>query len=117
MSALYIIRKIILSFISLIILVWAFRNNGLGGRIIITPFLICSFALLNENLFLLLKKNKTANIFKYIFRISLFAYFFGFLSYAGYYAVVNKEYSLFIPIAIFLPFMINFFKNSFFRQK
>jgi len=113
----YTIRKIILSLVSLLILTWAFGNNDLVGKIVIFPFLIGSFALLNESIFFLLNKKRIAKVFKYIFRINLFFYIFGFLSYAIYYAIVNKEYSLLIPISIFLLLMIPFFKNSFPRGK
>jgi len=113
----YTIRKIILSLVSLIISTWAFGKNNLGGKIGIFPFLIGSFALLNESIFLLLNKKRIAKGFKYIFRISLFFYIFGFLLYVIYYTVVNKEYSLLIPLAIFLLFIIPVFKNSFPSRK
>lgn len=113
----YTIRKIILSFLSLIILIWAFGSNGLGGKIVITPFLICSFAFACENIFLLLHKKKISTIFKYIFRVCFFVYTFGFLLYAAYYAIVHKEYSLFTPILLFLVFTILLFKKAFSHNK
>lgn len=117
MKKLYIIRKIVLSFIALIILIWAFFQNDLLGKIIIIPFLVCSFAMLNENLFLLLNKIKISTIFKYIFRISFFIYVFGFLLYMIFYAIVNKSYSILIVVALFLIFAIHFIKKLFFNNK
>ena len=105
------IRKIIISLIALIILIWAFFRNVTWTRIIIIPFLVCSFAMLCENLFLLLNKKKLSNIFKYIFRISFFVYAFGFLAYMVYYAFAYKSYSFLIGVVIFLPFVIYFFKK------
>ena len=110
------IRKIIISLIALIILIWAFFRNVTWTRIIIIPFLVCSFAMLCENLFLLLNKKKLSNIFKYIFRISFFVYAFGFLAYMVYYAFAYKSYSFLIGVVIFLPFVIYFFKRSFFNK-
>lgn len=74
MQTIISIRKIIISLIALIILIWAFFKNAIWAKIIIIPFLVCSFAMLCENLFLLLNKKKLSNIFKYIFRISFFVY-------------------------------------------
>ncbi len=113
MKKLFIIRSMIVSFIALIILIWAFWQNNIFGKAIILPFLICSLAKLFESLFLLLNKNKIANAFKYIFRVSFFAYIFGFLAYMVYYAIVNKTYSVLIIVAVFLFFTICFIKNIF----
>lgn len=117
MKKLYIIRNIILSFGALIILIWAFFQNTLFGKIIITPFLVCSFAMLFENIFLLLNRIKISNVFKSIFRISFFVYIFGFLSYMVYYAITNRSYSILIIVIIFLLFAIYFIKKSFFNNK
>lgn len=116
MKKVYAIRQIAVSFTALVFLTWAFFQNGWLARIIITPFLICSFAIMMEKIFLLLNKTKLSNIFKYIFRISFFVYVFGFLSYMVYYAMVNKSYSILILVAIFLVFVIHFFKKSFFHK-
>ena len=110
------IRKIITAIIAIYILAWATLKNRLFIKIVISPFLICAIAVLIENIFILLNKEKIANIFKTIYRISFFVYFFGFLAYAKYYSIANKSYSLFIPILIFLFFGINFFKGAFFRK-
>ena len=117
MKKLYTIRQIIVSIITFFILAWAFLKNQLVGRIVISPFLICSIAIFFENLFLLLNKTKLSNIFKLIFRISFFTYAFLFLIYSVYYAISNKCYSLFIIIGIFTFFLINFFKMTFFKKK
>lgn len=116
MQTIISIRKIIMSLIALIILMWAFFQNATWAKIIIIPFLVCSFAMLCENLFLLLNKKKLSNIFKYIFRISFFVYVFGFLAYMVYYSFAYKSYSFLIGVVIFLPFVIYFFKKSFFNE-
>lgn len=109
MQTIISIRKIIMSLIALIILMWAFFQNATWAKILIIPFLVCSFAMLCENLFLLLNKKKLSNIFKYIFRISFFVYVFGFLAYMVYYSFAYKSYSFLIGVVIFLPFVIYFF--------
>ncbi len=116
MKKIYAIRQIVVSFIAFVFLSWAFFQNEWWARIIITPFLICSFAIMMKKIFLLLNKTKLSNIFKYIFRVSFFVYVFGFLSYMIYYAMVNKNYSILIVVAVFLLFTIHFFKKSFFHK-
>lgn len=116
MQTIISIRNIIMPLIALIILIWAFFQNAIWAKIIIIPFLVCSFAMLCENLFLILNKKKLSNIFKYIFRISFFVYVFGFLAYIVYYAFTYKSYSFLIGVVIFLPFVIYFFKKSFFNK-
>ncbi len=117
MKKIYVIRQIIVSFVALVILTWAFFKNGLLAKIIMLPFLICSFAILMEKIFLLLNKFKLSNVFKYIFRISFFVYVFGFLSYMVYYAITNQSYSILVIVAVFLVFALHFFKNSFFHKE
>ena len=101
----------------ILILTWAFIKNQIISKIIISPFLICSISVLGENLFLILNKEKIANIFKKIFNISFFVYIYGFLAYATYYVIVNKSYSLFIIIGIFFIGSTCFFKKTFFNKK
>lgn len=114
---LLIIRKIITSIVALIFLIWAFFQNELWAKLIIMPFIVCSFSFLGENIALLFNKAKIANIFKYIFRIVFFAYVFGFLAYMVYYSIINKSYSILIIVAVFLLFTIYFLRKSFFSRK
>lgn len=111
-----IIRKIILSSVALIILAWAFFQNELWAKVIIVPFLVCTFSMLGQNIFLLLNKKKSSNIFKYIFLISFFVYVFAFLIYMVYYSIVYKSYSILIPATIFFVFAIYFIKKIFFNK-
>ncbi len=112
-----IIRNIIISLTTAIFLIWAFFKNNIIGKIIISPFIICSISILGESIFLLLNKDKISHIFSYIFRISLFIYIYGFLLYALYYSITTKEYSLIIIIIIFFLFTIPFFKSAFHKKK
>ena len=116
MKKIYAIRQIVVSLTALILLTWAFFQNESWAKIIITPFLICSFAMLMEKVFLLLNKTKLSNIFKYVFRVSFFVYVFGFLSYMVYYAVTRKAYLILVVVAVFLIFAIYFLKKAFFHK-
>ncbi len=111
------IRKIVISFMAIIFLIWAFFKNGFVGKVIISPFIICAIAILGENIFLLLNKERISTIFKYIFLVSFFAYIFGFLIYAFYYSIITQSYSLIVVIIVFLFFAIHFLKVAFFRKK
>lgn len=117
MKKVYTIRQIVVALTALAFLSWAFFQNGWLARIVITLFLICSFSIMMQKIFLLLNKTKLSNIFKYIFRISFFVYVIGFLLYMIYYAIVNKSYSILIVVAVFLLFTIHFFKKSFFHKE
>ena len=79
----------------------AFLQNDSISKIIILPFLICAFAKFFETLFIMLKKEKASKVFRIIFRLSFFLYYFGFLLYVVYYSIVNKEYSLILFSLIF----------------
>lgn len=111
------IRNIAMSSIAVVILIWAFFQNKYVGKLMISPFIICATAVLGENLFSLLDKEKIVKIFQLIFRISFFTYVFGFLLYAFYYSITTKSYSLIIVILIFLLFAIKLMKAVFFRKK
>ncbi len=117
MRHIYTIRQILVSFVACLFLTWAFFKNEFFGKIVISPFWVCSFAIFWENIFLLFNKNRVARVFKYIFRISFFVYVFGFLLYSIYFAILNKIYSLFIVIGIFLLATIPFFKATFLKKK
>lgn len=117
MRKIYAIRQIIVSFTAFVFLTWAFCQNEFFAKIIISPFLICSFAIMMENIFLILNKTKLSIFFKYIFRISFFIYVGGFLLYAIYYSITNKYYPILIIVAVFLVFAIYFFKKAFFDKK
>lgn len=116
MKNIYCFRQMITALTAFIFLIWAFFKNNFIVKIIISPFIICSFAIFFERLFLLLNKEKLSNIFKYLFRISFFIYYIGFLLYAIYYTLVNKTYSLFIVIFIFILALIPLLKKSFIRK-
>ncbi len=111
------IRKIYMALVSLIILIWAFFKNKFIIKLFILPFIVCSIAVILENIFLILNKLKLSKIFRNIFYISFFTYVFSILTYITYYSIVNKSYSFLIFVFIFLFFIINLIKNRFFKKK
>ncbi len=114
---LIVTRNIIISLFASIFLIWAFFQNNVVGKVIISPFLICSVASLCKNVFIVLNKPKMANICYHIFAVSFFVYVFGFLIYTVYYSIVNKTYSLLIVVGIFLIFTMRFLKLIFFKKR
>ena len=104
------IRNIIMSIIAIIILSWAFCQNNLVGKIIISPFLVCASSMLGGNICVLLNKNNLAKVFHYIFKITFLIYVVGVLSYVIYYSIKNKEYSMMVIVAIFILFIFLFFR-------
>ncbi len=106
------IRNIIGATLVTIILTWALWSNNLLGKIIIVPFLVCALAFLDENIALLLNKEKMSQIFSTIFRVSFFIYFLGILTYTIYYAFRYKSYSLLIIVALFGIFGFRFFQKK-----
>ena len=102
------IRNIIMSIIAIIILSWAFCQNNLVGKIIISPFLICASSILGGNICILLNKNKLAKIFNYIFKFTFLLYVVGVLSYAIYYSFKNKKIILVLFRVIKNIFVIKF---------
>lgn len=111
------VQKMCVSLVAGVICTWAFFQNAGFAKIIISPFLVCSFAMFLENVFWLCHCEKLARVFKYLFRISFFAYFFGFLGYTLYYSIAHKSYDLLLVIAIFSVFGAYFFKKAFFSKK
>lgn len=117
MNKIYTIRQMIVSSMAFIFLSWACFHNELWTKIVMLPFLTCSLALFFENAFIILGKIHLSNIFKYIFRISLFIYAFGFIFYMIYYSIANKSYSILIPAAVFSIFILHFLKKAFSKKK
>ena len=105
------IRKIIIGIITSSFLSWAIFKNGNLARLMIAPFLVCSICYTLEGIFELLNKDKLVNIFKKIFKISFFTFYFGFLAFIVYYSLVNKTYGLLVVVFIFVIFIIPYFKR------
>ena len=111
------VQRIMTAIITMIILLWASLKNGLMVQIFILPFLICTIAYLFENIFFLLKKDKLTNIAHKIFAISIFSYALGFLIYAIYDIIKNRNYSFIIIVLIDVMILSYMIKKTFFKKK
>ncbi len=111
------VQRIMTAIITMIILLWASLKNGLMVQIFILPFLICTIAYLFENIFFLLKKDKLAKIAHKIFAISIFSYALGFLIYAIYDIIKNRNYSFIIIVLIDVMILSYMIKKTFFKKK
>jgi len=89
------IKRLIYSIIVTIFLISIFIKT-ISPKIILLPFLVCSFALIGKNIFLIYQKQKYINIFNKIFIIGLLSFWFGLLIYGNYTSIINKDYSLII---------------------
>ncbi len=69
-------------------------TKDLLTRIVVIPFLIFGISSFIKNICLIFNKNKIAKVFSKISVISFFIYYFGFLIYWGYTAILNKDYIL-----------------------
>ncbi len=97
-----IIEQIIASLVASIYLTYIFiiTNSNLT-RIVIIPFLMFAISLFIKNVCLILNKDEIAKTFNKINIISFFIYYFGFLIYWDYLAIVKKEYMLVIFSLLF----------------
>lgn len=111
-----VISRLIYSIFITIILFYIFSKTS-NGKIILIPFLICSLSLLLKNIFILNKKQNYVKYFEKIFVVSFLSFWFGFLIYACYIGLINKNYTMIlfsIPFWICGIFLI---KKNFFKQK
>ena len=89
------IKKTIMGLIVSIFLCYILiTTKDLFTRIIVIPFLMFGISLFVKNTCLIFKKEKIAKVFSKINVISFFIYYFGFLIYWDYKAIVNKDYIL-----------------------
>lgn len=87
---------------TIIFLIYIFiKSQNMTTRIIMIPFLICGFAMLGKNIFLIMNKEKYAKTFNNLYIISFLLYWFGFLIYWCYLNVINRNYFL---LLLSIPF-------------
>lgn len=89
------LRKTISSLIVSIFLTYVLiTTNDLLTRVVVVPFLMFVISLFIRNICLILKKERIANVFRVINVVLFFIYYFGFLVFWDYMAIVNKEWAL-----------------------
>ena len=83
------ITSLVVFFILISIL---FNADDFITRVVVIPFIVFSLGLFLKNIFLMLKKERFANVVEIIYVIAFFLYYFGFLIYFDYICFVNKDY-------------------------
>ena len=91
------IKRIITSLLAFIYLVYILITTRSDlTRIVVIPFLMFAISLFMKIVCLMLGKNKIAKVFSKINVVSFFLYYFGFLVYWDYLAIVSNDYILVI---------------------
>ena len=83
-----------------------------NGKIILIPFLLCGISYLGKYIALMVKNNRLALMFHKGYIFSFFLYWFGFLIYANYRSILDKEYSFILFSLIFWIVGIVFLKKA-----
>lgn len=97
----YII-KLIKSIIITILLLYLFIMSS-NAKLALIPFIICSFAILLKDIFMLMGKYNYINILNKVYIGSFLLFWFGFLFYWCYESFMSKEYTL---LLFSIPFWI-----------
>ena len=98
----FITSKLIYSIIASIILTNIYIKTP-NGKLILFPFMICSYALTIKYIFLLFDKDKYARLFNKVYSIGFLLFMFGFLIYWCYRGIIDKQYSM---LLFSIPFWI-----------
>lgn len=109
-------RKLVSSVFSTIILIY-FMIKTTSPKIIFVPFLICSISIIGKSIFLIIEKKKYANIFDKSFTIGFLLFWFGFLIYANYIAIKDKQWQLVAFSLVFWIVGIYFAKKRLVKPK
>lgn len=96
------VRKLISSIMVTIVLPY-FMTKSTSPKIIFIPFLICGVAMVGKCLAQILDKRKLEFIFGKIFVFGFLLFWIGFLLFAAYTSIKDKNYSL---LVFMLPFCI-----------
>lgn len=86
----YIINLIKSVFVIMVLFYFWIKTSN--GKIILIPFILCTFSQVFKYLFLILNKEKYVKYCNIIFVISFFLFWFGFLIYGTYIIICEKEY-------------------------
>lgn len=98
------LRRIIPAISAIILLLNTFLiTKSTSTKVIILPFLICSFAYTLENIFLMLGKSKLSNLMNKLYISSFLLYAFGFLIFWCYLNIKNNSYN---SLILSLPFWL-----------
>lgn len=94
-----------------------FMIKTTSPKIIFVPFLICSISMAGKILSLILNKERLALLFDKLFKTGFFLFWFGFLAFACYVTVRDKNYLLTVFTVPFWLCGIYFLKKKLFPCK
>lgn len=90
----YVSRLISTMCIFIFLIILFFCTSSLTTKIILFPFLLCSFASMMKNICGILEKEKYVSFFSKVYVFSFFLYWFGFLIYFDFISFIQHKYSL-----------------------
>lgn len=89
------LRKTITTLITSTFLTYVLvTTKDLLTRVVVIPFLLFGISVFIRNICLILKKYKVVKLFTKISVVVFFIYYFGFLIFWDYLAIVDKEYGM-----------------------
>lgn len=109
-------RKLVSSVFITILLIY-FMIKTTSPKIIFVPFLICAISMIGKSISLLMEKKKYVNVFDKSFTIGFLLFWFGFLIFADYIAIKDKQWQLVVFSLVFWIAGIYFIKKRLFKQK
>ena len=109
-------RKLISSVFITILLIY-FMIKTSSPKIIFIPFLICAISMIGKSISLIMEKKKYVNIFDKSFTVGFLLFWFGFLIFADYIAIKDKQWQLVAFSLVFWIVGIYFAKKRLVKQK
>ena len=91
--------------------------NTTSPKIVFVPFLICGISMALKTVGQILEKEGMIFFFDKLFKGGFFLYGFGFLIFADYIALKNKQYDMLVYSLLFWAVLFFIFKRVFFNNK
>mgnify|MGYP003308201440 CR=1 FL=1 len=109
-------KKLVSSVFITILLIY-FMIKTASPKIIFVPFLICAISMIGKSISLIMEKKKYVNIFDKTFSIGFLLFWFGFLIFADYIAIKDKQWQLVAFSLVFWIVGIYFAKKRLVKPK
>lgn len=109
-------RKLVSSIMVTITLLY-FMAKSPSPKIIFVPFLICGVSMAGKSIAQILDKKRLEFVFGKIFVLGFLMFFIGFLAFAGYTSIRDKNYSLLVFLIPFCIVGIFLIKNKLLNKK
>lgn len=109
-------KKLVSSVFITILLIY-FMIKTASPKIIFVPFLICTISMIGKSISLIMEKKKYVNIFDKTFSIGFLLFWFGFLIFADYIAIKDKQWQLVAFSLVFWIVGIYFAKKRLVKPK